>query len=172
MTTCGLLYWWSLFPLTNYRPQTKLREGYVFTGVCDSVNGGVGIPSCLAPPLYKQLQLVVGLSWWGDSIQVTSNAWWDRSHGTPPLGMENPPWDGGTPPGWITLLDGGTPPRWRNPPWDGEPPCDGEPPLGWRTLPRMENPQWRTPLGWRTPPGWKTPLPPLPPPPEHRKSTF
>ena len=25
---------------TCYRPQTKLREGYVFTGVCDSVNGG------------------------------------------------------------------------------------------------------------------------------------
>ena len=24
-----------------YRPQTKLREGYVFTGVCDSVNRGV-----------------------------------------------------------------------------------------------------------------------------------
>ena len=22
-----------------YRPQTKLREGHVFTGVCDSVNG-------------------------------------------------------------------------------------------------------------------------------------
>ena len=22
----------------DYRPQTKLREGYVFTGVCDSVN--------------------------------------------------------------------------------------------------------------------------------------
>ena len=24
------------------------------------------------------------LSWCGGSIQVTSNAWWDRSHGTPP----------------------------------------------------------------------------------------
>ena len=44
-----------------YRPQTKLREGYVFTGVCDSVNGGggLGIPSCLAPPLCKQLHC-----WW------------------------------------------------------------------------------------------------------------
>ena len=25
---------------TYYRPQTKLREGYVFTGVCDSVQAG------------------------------------------------------------------------------------------------------------------------------------
>ena len=32
-----------------YRPQTKLREGYVFTGVCDSVHrGGGGIPACTA----------------------------------------------------------------------------------------------------------------------------
>ena len=28
-----------------YRPQTKLREGNVFTGVCDSVHG-MGVPSC------------------------------------------------------------------------------------------------------------------------------
>ena len=28
-----------------YRPQTKLREGYVFTGVCDSVNRGGGVVS-------------------------------------------------------------------------------------------------------------------------------
>ena len=27
-----------------YRPQTKLREGNVFTGVCDSVRGGVCLP--------------------------------------------------------------------------------------------------------------------------------
>ena len=34
---------------SNYRPQTKLREGYVFTGVCDSVHReGDGIPACLA----------------------------------------------------------------------------------------------------------------------------
>ena len=26
--------------MPNYRPQTKLREGYVFTGVCHSVNRG------------------------------------------------------------------------------------------------------------------------------------
>ena len=27
-----------------YRPQTKLREGNVFTGVCDSIQGGVPGP--------------------------------------------------------------------------------------------------------------------------------
>ena len=32
----------------NYRPQTKLREGYVFTGVCDSLHVGGGIPACIA----------------------------------------------------------------------------------------------------------------------------
>ena len=31
--------------LDYYRPQTKLREGYVFTGVCDSVHGG-GVRGC------------------------------------------------------------------------------------------------------------------------------
>ena len=31
----------------HYRPQTKLREGNVFTGVCDSVHGGVPGPGGL-----------------------------------------------------------------------------------------------------------------------------
>ena len=50
----------------NYRPQTKLREGYVFTGVCDSVHSGGGgwyprMPcrSHDQPALYKQLHC-----WW------------------------------------------------------------------------------------------------------------
>ena len=34
--------------LTSYRPQTKLREGNVFTGVRDSVHGGgPGLGGCL-----------------------------------------------------------------------------------------------------------------------------
>ena len=32
-----------------YRPQTKLREGNVFTGVCDSVHGGCLLPGGLVP---------------------------------------------------------------------------------------------------------------------------
>ena len=83
------------------------------------------------------------LSWCGGSIQVTSNAWWDRSHGTPPDG-DPPRWR--TPPGWRA------PPRWKTP----APEMEGPP--RWRT-PQMENPpRWRTPPGWRTPPqsmcGW------------------
>ena len=31
--------------MPNYRPLTKLREGYVFTGVCDSVHRG-GVRGC------------------------------------------------------------------------------------------------------------------------------
>ena len=31
------------YPLNNYRPQTKLRKGYVFTPVCHSVHRGGGI---------------------------------------------------------------------------------------------------------------------------------
>ena len=34
-------YFLFLFSTYFYRPQTKLRQGYVFTGVCDSVNSGV-----------------------------------------------------------------------------------------------------------------------------------
>ena len=30
------------------RPATKLRQGYVFTHVCDSVHRGFGIPTCIA----------------------------------------------------------------------------------------------------------------------------
>ena len=135
---------------------------------------GGGIPSCLAPALYKQLHCWWVLSWWGDSIQVTSNAWWDRSHGTPPLMENQPPWMESpprwrtppwmeTPLGWRTPLDGEPPPLDGDPPWM-EAPLDGGPP-GWRT-PQMENPPgWRTPPVWRTPPGWRTP-------PKHRKSTF
>ena len=32
---------WQIDYKAYYRPQMKLREGYVFTGVCDSVNRGV-----------------------------------------------------------------------------------------------------------------------------------
>ena len=60
--------------------------------------------------VYKQVH-----SWCEGSIQVTSNAWWDRSHGTPPQ-WRTPPW-----------ME--SPPRWRMPPGWRTPP-DGEPPLG------------------------------------------
>ena len=39
-----------LYVIIHYRPQTKVREGYVFTRGCDSVHrgGGGGIPACIA----------------------------------------------------------------------------------------------------------------------------
>ena len=52
--------------------------------------------------VYPSMQL--SLSWCEGSIQVTSNAWWDRSHDTPP-GQVHPPragtphWVGTPPPG-------------------------------------------------------------------------
>ena len=50
--------YFKLFTVLNisyYRPQTKLREGYVFTCVCDSVHrGGSGIPGCLAGHMTNQ----------------------------------------------------------------------------------------------------------------------
>ena len=42
MRTLGPVY--NGYTVSHYRPQTKLREGYVFTGVCDSVNRGGGYP--------------------------------------------------------------------------------------------------------------------------------
>ena len=49
----------------NYRPHSEAGEGYVFTGVCHSVNSGEG----------TEWQLGGG---------VTSNASWDRSNGHTP----------------------------------------------------------------------------------------
>ena len=43
------------------------------------------------PSSIKAAALVLTLSWCGDSIQVTSNAFWDRSHGTHPPGTDAPP---------------------------------------------------------------------------------
>ena len=42
ITSWRKLNWgWQIDYKAYYRPQMKLREGYVFTGVCDSVNRGV-----------------------------------------------------------------------------------------------------------------------------------
>ena len=51
-----------------YRPQTKLWEGYVLTGVCDSVHKewGVGIPACIAGlQAHTQGGKLRGLTWGG-----------------------------------------------------------------------------------------------------------
>ena len=52
---------WDLLSLTHcYRPQTKLREGNVFTPVCHSVHGGLPVDSAMGhadPYLYRQTPL-------------------------------------------------------------------------------------------------------------------
>ena len=50
--------------------------------------------------------LLMCLRWCGGSIQVTSNAWWDRSHSTPGQAPSHPPPGVGTPPGKTPPLDG------------------------------------------------------------------
>ena len=45
------------FFVASYRPQTKLREGYVFTAVYDSVHKGGGIPAYLAVISQHALQV-------------------------------------------------------------------------------------------------------------------
>ena len=42
------------------RPQTKLREGYVFTGVCDSVQGGVHGGACMEGCAWRGACIAVG----------------------------------------------------------------------------------------------------------------
>ena len=49
--------------MCNYRPQTKLREGYVFTGVCDSVNKG-GMCGCGGHAWLPGVCVVVGGCTW------------------------------------------------------------------------------------------------------------
>ena len=56
--------------LNIYRLQTKLREGNIFTGVCDSVQGGGG--------------LVPGGAWWRPPPRTATAA-----GGTHPTGMHS-----------------------------------------------------------------------------------
>ena len=48
---------------TFYRPQTKLREGYVFTGVCDSVHSG-GMRGCWGGGWLRRAWLLLGGHAW------------------------------------------------------------------------------------------------------------
>ena len=71
-----------MFKLIYYHPQTKLGQGYIFTGICDSVHregGGVCLSAC-----------------------------WDTTHtpwqGDTPLARRHTPWQGDTPPGKETPL--------------------------------------------------------------------
>ena len=46
---------------------TKLREGYVFTGLCDSVHvgGGLSVPACTTGHMTRGFSVQGGVSVWG-----------------------------------------------------------------------------------------------------------
>ena len=92
------------------------------------------------------------LSWCGGSIQVTSNAWWDRSHGqTPPRQVHSPL-------GRYTL-----------PPWAGTPYPPGQvhSPTPRAGIPPGQVPPRQAPLGKCTPPGQVPPSGQAHPPGRH-----
>ena len=80
-------------------PATKLGQGYVFTGVCDSVHRG-GVPDQVPPR--------------------------DQVH--PPWDQVHPPRPGTPPRTRYTPLGPGTPPRDQVPPDQVHPPGPGTPP--------------------------------------------
>ena len=82
-------------------PATKLGQGYIFTGVCDSVHREGGVPGQV-PTLLDQI---------------------------PPPGRYTPQ-PGRYPPGRYTPLGPGTPPGWYPPPGPGTPPGQAGTPLG------------------------------------------
>ena len=76
----------------------SLGQGNIFAPVCHSVHRAGVYPSMHLGHYISSCTLLT-LSWCGGSIQVTSNAWWDRSHDTtppprqtPPLGRHPHPW--------------------------------------------------------------------------------
>ena len=106
-------------------PPTKLGQGYVFTGVCDSVHGG-GVPHQVHPP--------------GPGARYTP---WDQVH---PPGPGTPPGTRYTPRTRYTPPDQLHPPRNRCPPDQVHPPGPGTPPQTRYT------PQEQVPPGPGTPP--------------------
>ena len=86
-----------------YRPQRSCGQGYVFTRVCDSVNGGVSEepPRDQADPPRRENPPP------GDQADTPGTR--QTPPGRTPPGPGRPPWDQADPPG-------------RTPPWKGEPP--------------------------------------------------
>ena len=86
MVSKGTQYLWYLRYI--YRPLTKFREGYVFTGVCDSVHRGGGAWS-------RGAGLVPGGTCSGVVPSPGGGAWWrpprmaTAAGGTHPTGMHS-----------------------------------------------------------------------------------
>ena len=78
-----------------YRPQRSCGQGYVFTRVCDSVNGGGGLPQCM--------------------LGYPPGA--DTPQSRPPLGLDPPPEQ--TPP-WSRHPPQADTPREQTPPREAD----------------------------------------------------
>ena len=173
-------------------PATKLGQGYVFTGVCDSVHRG-GVPDQVPPHLGTRYppdqdtppdQVPPQTPHW-DQVHPTGTRYTPLGPGTPPRDQVHPPGTRYTPLGYTPLGPGtppwdqvpplgpGTPPGTRyTPPGPGTPPgtrytpWDQVPPLGPGTPPRTRWGTRYTPQGDQVhPPGTRyTPLGPGTPP--------
>ena len=77
--------------LSCYRPQRSLGQGYIFTGVCDSVNGG----------RYVSFRGGCFLWWWGASSGGGGCASWGGVCFLPGALLRGGP--GGNPPGRLLL---------------------------------------------------------------------
>ena len=130
--------------LANFLPPaTKLGQGYVFTGVCDSVHGG-GVPDQVHPPRDQ-------VPPWDQVPPQGPGAPPGQVPPTPP-DQVHPPWDQVHPPRPGAPRPG-TPPDQVHPPGTRYPPGPGTPP------PTRYTPQIRY-----TPPGPGTPPPDQVPP--------
>ena len=113
---------------------------FLHLSVSHSVWGGASQHAMAQQYIGKAAALVLSLSWCGDSIQVTSNALWDRSHGTLPRQIPIPRTD--TPSLWADTPQADNPsgrPLW----------ADTPSPLG--SYPRADTPLGRHPLRQRPP---------------------
>ena len=117
-------------------PANEVCEGYVFTSVCQSFcsREGVGVSQHAMGQHYVSRCTAVE-SQCGGSIQVTSNAWWDRSHDTTPLCR---PTQADTPPPADTFPRADTP-YVQTPPGQTHPLGRPPHPSPGQTPPRMAN---------------------------------
>ena len=134
-------------------PATKLRQGYVFTRVCDSVHGGGGL--CPGQRLPGRKPSLDRDPPWTETPQDRDPLWTETPFGQRPPLDRDPLWT-------ETPLNRDTPgqrPPDRNPP--GQRPSLGRDPPPNRDPPgqRSPFPRQRPPIGQRLPTGQRPPSP-------------
>ena len=131
-----------LSDVAHLTPATKLGQGYIFTGVCDSVNGGVSSretpppgrsPLCRETPPGRETPLARRTPLAGRTPPLA---------GRPPLARRTPP-QARRPPPARRPPRAGRPPPARKPPLARSPPGQGDPPAGRIPPPGRETPAIR-----------------------------